>query len=147
MGSSNLQNVQAGDTTSGNQASQQLFTPRSAAVPLKILVKAVLLGAAAGMVLPLVAITFKIIGCHYGLGQIGDIISVLGMCGLPPLIVGAGITAAGCSIGAAAGKRADARTSSGNRASRSGWIGTIIGMVISLILSALPALMVMFPDC
>ncbi len=144
MGSSNLQ---GGNTTRGEQASQQLFTPRSAAMPFKVLVKAVLLGTAAGMVLPLIAITFKIIGCHYGLGQIGDIISALGLCGLPPLIVGAGITAAGCSIGAAAGRRADARMGGSNHHSRAAWIGSVVGMIISLVLSALPALMVMFPDC
>jgi hypothetical protein len=112
-----------------------------------MVLKAILLGAAAGVVLPLIVIVLKIGGCHYGLAQINDIISAIGLCALPALIIGAGITAGAGSIGTSAGTRADAREGSHHRVRRAGWVGIGIGMFISLIASVVPALMLLFPDC
>lgn len=109
--------------------------------------KAYFLGAAAGAFLPIIMIIVKIIMCRYGMHNLGDILSAFGWCALTPAFAGAVLTAVAAGIGLSAGRRADARGGTGGRAFRGARIGLGIGVALSLLIGAIPALMILFPDC
>ncbi len=144
---SSEQKDRAGRLIPEAQSPQEEATSKKSAAPNRIILRGVLLGAAVGLLLPLTAIIFRIIGCHYTLAHLSDISSAAGMCLLPALVAGAVLSGAAASIGESIGVRADRRMGSTHRANRGGWIGTGIGIFLSLVIGAVMALMLMFPDC
>lgn len=121
--------------------------PSPGAAPRFSIRKAYYLGAAAGAVLPIIMIIAKIIMCRYGVNNLGDILSAFGWCALTPAFAGAVLTAVAAGIGASVGRRADAKAGTTDRAARGGHTGLGVGVALSLMIGAIPALMILFPDC
>jgi hypothetical protein len=106
-----------------------------------------LVGAAAGLLIPLAVIVFKAVSCHYGRDQASDIANAFSMCALPPALAGG--VAASLAVGAGdwLGQRRHKGHPSRERTSIAATVGLVIGVIVALVIGLAFGLALLMPDC